>query len=344
MATRTCSSPIWTTNRTRSTATSARACSRIGPVNSGCSGSASPDSARGSSTTTTTAGSISSVVNGAVRHLAVQARRGDPYPLKQRNQLLRNDAGRRFVDVTAPPGRLRSARRGAGRVDRRSRQRWRLRPGRLQQQRSRSLLRNEVGSRQHWLGVRVIDRPSRTRVQAQGRSRAPRRRTADPARADGRQLLLGQRSARALRARQRQRRRPFACDGPADRSRSSAIWRSIDIGRSRLERRLGERRFQVSGSRVQVLVLGSGSPVPGRTMSGSGCVERVSVEPAKPGLVAVPMPALDGLEAAVADQIREQRQAFEQSDEARARHRRRSGERVQRARPPVSRVRVLRRG
>ena len=36
------------------------------------------------------------------------------------------------------------------------------------------------------------------------------------------------------------------------------------------------------------------------------------IQPVKPGLVAVPMPGLGGLEAAVADQIREQRQSFEQ--------------------------------
>src|SRR5688572_10319321 len=37
------------------------------------------------------------------------------------------------------------------------------------------------------------------------------------------------------------------------------------------------------------------------------------IEPVRPGLAAVPMPSLDGLEAAVADQFREQRQAFEKA-------------------------------
>jgi enediyne biosynthesis protein E4 len=41
------------------------------------------------------------VVNGAVRHLEPQIRAGDPYPLKQRNQLLRNVGGGRFVDVSS---------------------------------------------------------------------------------------------------------------------------------------------------------------------------------------------------------------------------------------------------
>ena len=65
-------------------------------------------------------------------------------------------------------------------------------------------------------------------------------------------------------------------------------------------------RFRVPGSRFlfRVLVL--------LFLVAPCWAQDVSViEPARPGLVAVPMPALDGLEAAVADQIREQRQAFE---------------------------------
>ena len=44
------------------------------------------------------------VVNGAVRHLASQVQRGDPYPLKQPKVFFRNDGGRRFVDATAQAG------------------------------------------------------------------------------------------------------------------------------------------------------------------------------------------------------------------------------------------------
>ena len=36
------------------------------------------------------------VVNGAVRHLSSQLQKGDPYPLKQRSQLFRNDRGRQI--------------------------------------------------------------------------------------------------------------------------------------------------------------------------------------------------------------------------------------------------------
>jgi enediyne biosynthesis protein E4 len=44
------------------------------------------------------------VANGAVRHLARQVAAGDPYPLKQRNQLFHNERGRRFVEVTERAG------------------------------------------------------------------------------------------------------------------------------------------------------------------------------------------------------------------------------------------------
>jgi enediyne biosynthesis protein E4 len=106
------------------------------------------------------------VVNGAVRHLAVQARRGDPYPLKQRNQLLRNDAGRRFVDVTAAAGpafdRLDVARGASiGDLDNDGDSDLVV----FNNSGAARVLRNEVGSRQHWLGVRVIDR-RRDGVQA----------------------------------------------------------------------------------------------------------------------------------------------------------------------------------
>jgi enediyne biosynthesis protein E4 len=44
------------------------------------------------------------VVNGAVRHLASQVQRGDPYPLNQPKLLFRNDGGRKFVNATAQAG------------------------------------------------------------------------------------------------------------------------------------------------------------------------------------------------------------------------------------------------
>ena len=99
------------------------------------------------------------VANGAVRHLPAQVRRGDPYPLKQRNQLLHNETGKRFVDVTASAGTA-FDRLDVGRG---------VSMGDLDNDGDSDLvifnnsgparvLRNDVGSRQHWLGLRVIDR------------------------------------------------------------------------------------------------------------------------------------------------------------------------------------------
>ena len=67
--------------------------------------------------------------------------------------------------------------------------------------------------------------------------------------------------------------------------------------------------FQVPRSRfvfaVPVLLFLVGVAAP------CGAQDVSVIQPAKAGLVAVPMPGLDGLEAAVADQIREERRSFE---------------------------------
>jgi hypothetical protein len=98
------------------------------------------------------------VVNGAVRHVSAQIQKGDPYPLRQRNQLFRNDRGRRFVDVSESAGPafapLNVARGLAtGDVDN---------DGDVDlvvfnNSGPARLLVNEVGGRSHWLGVRVVD-------------------------------------------------------------------------------------------------------------------------------------------------------------------------------------------
>jgi hypothetical protein len=106
------------------------------------------------------------VVNGAVRHLASQAQRGDPYPLKQPDLLFRNDAGRRFEDVTARGGPSLTAldvSRG-------------LSIGDLDNDGDTDMvvfnnsgparvLINQAAAGRHWLGVRVIDGHGRDALQ-----------------------------------------------------------------------------------------------------------------------------------------------------------------------------------
>jgi enediyne biosynthesis protein E4 len=99
------------------------------------------------------------VVNGAVRLLQELARKGDPYPLGQPDQLFHNEGEGRFVEVSDQAGeafRLLEAGRGAafGDVDNDGDTDVIVTnnngPARL--------FINRVGNRNHWLGLRLVGR------------------------------------------------------------------------------------------------------------------------------------------------------------------------------------------
>ena len=107
------------------------------------------------------------VLNGAVRLQERQARKGEPYPLQQPNQLFRNAGGGAFKEVSREAGpalELEEVSRGAvfGDVDN---------DGDTDvvvcnnNGRARLLL-NEVGHRRHWLGLRLLDTAGRDALQA----------------------------------------------------------------------------------------------------------------------------------------------------------------------------------
>jgi len=98
------------------------------------------------------------IANGAVRHLSRQAQAGDPYPLKQRSQLYRNDRKGKFTDVTERAGPALSplfVARGvaAGDLDNDGATDLVV----FNNSGPARVLMNDASPRGHWLGVRVVD-------------------------------------------------------------------------------------------------------------------------------------------------------------------------------------------
>ena len=98
------------------------------------------------------------IANGAVRHLSRQAQAGDPYPLKQRSQLYRNDRKGKFTDVTEQAGPALSplfVARGvaAGDLDNDGATDLVV----FNNSGPARVLMNDASPRGHWLGVRVVD-------------------------------------------------------------------------------------------------------------------------------------------------------------------------------------------
>ena len=97
-------------------------------------------------------------VNGEVRIIETLARAGDRYPLHQRNQLFRNLGNGRFADVTAQAGpvfRLSHVGRGAafGDIDNDGDTDILV----LNNNGPAQLLRNHIGNRKAWVGLRLLD-------------------------------------------------------------------------------------------------------------------------------------------------------------------------------------------
>jgi hypothetical protein len=103
------------------------------------------------------------IANGAVMTIEALARQRDPYPLHQTNQIFRNRGDDHFEEVTGRAGepfRVSEVSRGAafGDVDNDGDTDILI----LNNSGPARLLVNEVGNRNSWIGLRMIDRDGRS--------------------------------------------------------------------------------------------------------------------------------------------------------------------------------------
>lgn len=99
------------------------------------------------------------IANGAVRLVESLLRKGDAYPLHQRNQLFHNERGNTFVDVSERAGdafHLSEVSRGLalGDVDNDGDTDAVI----LNNSGRARLLLNQIGNQSHWIGLRVLDK------------------------------------------------------------------------------------------------------------------------------------------------------------------------------------------
>jgi hypothetical protein len=104
------------------------------------------------------------VANGAVQLLPELMRKGDPLPLDQPNQLFRNEGAGKFVEVSDPALQLLEVGRGAafGDIDNDGDTDVLV----TNNNGPVKLLLNQVGNRNHWLGLRVVGRNGRDMLGA----------------------------------------------------------------------------------------------------------------------------------------------------------------------------------